>query len=100
MSDIKNTKSLEDVLLDILSAHKGKENAIKSVELEKFLNVKGSALRNLINKLRTNGNPICSDATGYYVATNSDEFKKTIAQLSSRKNSIEKAINGMMGIKE
>ena len=100
MPDIKSMKPLEDILLGVLSSHKGKENAIKSGELEKLLNVKGSVLRNLINKLRANGNPICSDATGYYIAANSDEFKKTIAQLASRKNSIEKAINGMMGIKE
>ena len=46
--------------------HQGQESAASSKELEAAFHVKGTELRRAVNRLRCNGHPICSDATGYF----------------------------------
>lgn len=84
-------------LLDFLP--KGKEHRICSRELEKLTDLKGSAIRAEVNKLRAAGEPIASDAQGYYIATTQEEITATICNLQSRRNAMNRAIEGLMEAK-
>lgn len=77
---------------------KGKANAIKSRELEEIFSCSGAEIRCSINKLRQNGYPICSDASGYYYANTHYELKKTIEQLKHRAMLINSALTGLENI--
>lgn len=80
-------------LLDFLP--QGKENHITSRELESRTDLKGTRIRAEVNKLRTEGNPIASDANGYYIATTPEELTATIRNLESRRNAMNRAIEGL-----
>lgn len=82
-------------LIVVLLDHEGKENSIKSKEIEKAFSLKGSQIRDLVHSLRTKGVPVGSGQTGYFLCGNEEEQIHTINQLTSRKNQIEAAVNGM-----
>ena len=71
--------------------HRGQESAASSRELEAAFHVKGTELRRAVNRLRCNGSPICSNATGYF-----SEIKATVAQLTGRISKISAAAKGLM----
>lgn len=75
--------------------HKGRRKAITSKEIENDFQCKGTEVRKIVNKLRSNGVPICSSPTGYYYAETKSEIKDTLAHLESRIKKIEKAKEGM-----
>ena len=76
--------------------HRGQESAASSRELEAAFHLKGTELRRVINRLRCNSSPICSDATGYFYAKRPSEIKATIAQLTGRISKISAAAKGLM----
>ena len=76
--------------------HRGQESAASSRELEAAFHLKGTELRRVINRLRCNSFPICSDATGYFYAKQPSEIKATIAQLTGRISKISAAAKGLM----
>ena len=76
--------------------HRGQESAASSKELEAAFHVKGIELRRAVNRLRCNGSPICSDATGYFYAKRPSEIKATVVQLSGRVSKISAAVKGLM----
>lgn len=80
-------------LLDFLP--QGKERQITSRELENITDLKGTEIRKEVNKLRTAGEPIASDANGYYIATTPEELTATIRNLESRRNAMNRAIEGL-----
>lgn len=82
-------------LIVVLLDHEGKENSIKSKEIEKSLSLKGSQVRELVHLLRIKGVPVGSGQTGYFLCGNEEEQIHTINQLTSRKKQIEAAISGM-----
>ena len=75
---------------------RGQESAASSKELEAAFHVKGTELRRAVNRLRCNGYPICSDATGYFYAARPSEISATIAQLTGRITKIAAAKNGLL----
>ena len=75
---------------------RGQESAASSKELEAAFHVKGTELRRAVNRLRCNGYPICSDATGYFYAARPSEIRATIAQLTGRISKIAAAKNGLL----
>lgn len=77
---------------------KGKENAVKSPDLEAIFYCKGTEIRQMVNECRCRGVPICSGSTGYYYATEEKEIERTIANLSSRIKNIEAARNGLQSL--
>lgn len=86
--------NIKSILCDYLEqSHKGEGAAISSKELERILHVKGTVIRKLVNILRSESKPICSNAMGYFYAANQQE---TIAQLSSRILMITRARDGLM----
>ena len=74
---------------------RGQENAASSKELEAAFHVRGTELRRAVNRLRCDGYPICSDATGYFYAARPAEISATIAQLTGRIAKIAAAKNGL-----
>lgn len=84
-------------LLDFLPV--GKENKITSRELGEITHLKGNAIRREVNRLRTAGLPIASDKEGYYIATNAEEITATIRNLQSRRNAMNRAIEGLQEAK-
>ena len=76
--------------------HQGQESAASSRELEAAFHFKGTELRRVINRLRCNSSPICSNATGYFYAKRPSEIKATVAQLSGRISKISAAAKGLM----
>ena len=89
--------NIKTILCDYLEqSHKGEGAAISSKELERILHVKGTVIRKLVNILRSESKPICSNAMGYFYAANQQELQETIAQLSSRVQMITKARDGLM----
>lgn len=80
-------------LLDFLP--EGKENPITSRDLESITNLKGTQIRAEVNRLRTEGEPIASNGNGYYIATTDEELTATIRNLESRRNAMNRAIEGL-----
>ena len=76
--------------------HKGQENAASSKELEAAFHVGGTELRRAVNRLRCDGHPICSDATGYFYAARQSEIQATVAQLTGRISKIAAATKGLL----
>ena len=76
--------------------HQGQESAASSKELEAAFHVKGTELRRAVNRLRCNGHPICSDATGYFYAARQSEVRATVAQLPGRISKIAAATKGLL----
>lgn len=75
---------------------RGKENAVKSPELEIIFHMKGTEIRKTVNNSRRRGFPICSGRTGYYYATTAEDLQKTVANLDGRIRKIEAAKEGLL----
>lgn len=87
---------IEDALCEYLERyHLGERDPASSKKLEAVFHVKGSELRRIINNLRSQSQPICSNATGYFYAANQEEINATVAQLNSRITHIAKARDGL-----
>lgn len=80
-------------LLDLLP--KGQDSRITGRDLERLTNLDGVSIRREINRLRTEGKPIASDANGYYIATTPEELKDTIRNLQGRSNAMNRAVEGL-----
>lgn len=93
----KPAANIKTALCEYLEqAHTGEGEAISSRELERVFCVKGTEIRRLVNVLRCESKPICSNAMGYFYAANRQELQETISQLNSRVKMISKARDGLM----
>lgn len=84
------------LLIKLKRYHYGKRNAVSSKELEAVFFVSGKKIRDAVNALRQDGEPICSDSSGYYYATDAHEINHSIHQLGSRIVNIAKAQRGLI----
>ena len=88
---------IDKALCEYLKKHRrGQESAASSRELEAAFHVKGTELRRAVNRLRCDGHPICSDATGYIYAARQSEVRATVAQLPGRISKIAAATKGLL----
>lgn len=88
--------NIEQVLCDYLERyHSGEMEPASSKKLEAIFHVKGSELRRIVNNLRSQSHPICSNASGYFYASKQQELNATVAQLTSRIKQIAKARDGL-----
>ncbi|MFT9055947.1 MAG: hypothetical protein ABF449_04875 [Ethanoligenens sp.] len=85
----------DNVLTFLKEYHMGFGNEITSRELERALHIKGSTLRDIVNNLRCNGHPVCSNQNGYFYASTVMDVQKTISQLSHRIKKMGKARDGL-----
>jgi len=85
-----------DFLVYIKDCHIGKEKAVSSAYLQSRFSISSRTVRKLVNGLRNDGIPICSDENGYYYATDQEELLYSIYQMTSRIKAIAKAKNGLV----
>ncbi len=89
--------NITEIFLEYLKMnHTGKEKAAQSRYLENKFYISARNVRNIVNALRCDGKPICSDESGYYYAANEEEVMSSIRQLNSRIDKIAKAKNGLI----
>jgi biotin operon repressor len=93
---IDKYKQSEDILMYLRNNHTGAENFATSAKIERVFGIRNRAVRQIINKLRCDGQPICSDVNGYFYAKNQDEVNDTITQLLSRTKQISHAAQGLV----
>ena len=93
MKDIFNVS--EDILIYLQGRHTGAENAARSARIKYLFGIKGTQVRQAVNRLRCNGQPVCSGANGYYYAKNRDEINSTITRLLGRARKISAAARGL-----
>ena len=86
----------EEVKEYLSKNHKGKRNAVHSKELEQHFLMTGRSLRRMISALRMDGEPICSDETGYYYADSQNEINKTVGRLNCFVIGISNARTGLL----
>ncbi|PYG89378.1 hypothetical protein LY28_00597 [Ruminiclostridium sufflavum DSM 19573] len=76
--------------------HTGAGKASQSKSLEMRFQMSGRKIRDIVNMLRCEGHPVCSDEGGYYYAANKSEILGSICQLNSRIEKIAEAKNGLI----
>ena len=76
--------------------HTGEWKAVQSKYLEMKFQMSGRKIRDIVNTLRCEGHPICSDDGGYYYAANRYEVLRSIRQFNSRIEKIAEAKNGLV----
>ena len=88
----------EERLLSYLKgACPGRKYRVSGSDLERALNISGTDLRKLVNRLRRQGVPLASDRQGYFYAATAGEVYTTIRQLQQMVNGLQKAIAGLEG---
>lgn len=86
----------EDKLLAYLKgACTGRAYRVSGAELGRTLDISGTDLRKLVNRLRKKKKPICSDHSGYFYAATAGEVYATIRQLQQMVRGLEAAIHGL-----
>ena len=85
----------ERLLNYLRNNHRGAGKAIQSKSLALRLQISGRKIRDVVNTLRCEGYPICSDDGGYYYAANRQDVMRSIRQLNSRIEKIAEAKDGL-----
>jgi len=75
--------------------HVGAESACSVNRLSVFLGINRSAVRNYIFELREELVPLCSNSSGYYLASTQEELDETIAFLSNRIDELHRAVEAL-----
>ena len=86
----------ERLLTYLKRNHAGAGRAVLSKGLELRFQMSGRKIRDIVNALRCEGYPICSDDGGYYYAASKNEVLGSIRQLNSRIEKIAEAKNGLV----
>ena len=88
--------NFEQALCEYLERyHLGENEPASSKKLEAVFHIKGSELRRIVNNLRCQSIPICSNVAGYFYAAKQEELNATVAQLTSRVKHIARARDGL-----
>ena len=90
---------LKDRLLAFLQATcSGRKNRMSGARLAKVFGISVTALRKLINQLRREHHPICSDRYGYFYAVTASEVYGTISHLYGNVNGTMAAIRSISSV--
>ena len=88
--------TIKEKLMDyLIENHIGAENAVNGGKLSAACGVSNRVLRNAINELRAEEEPICSNSSGYFYASSASEVAVTMAHLASRSREMIKAREGL-----
>jgi len=85
----------EKLIAYLKGAFKGRQRTIKSAELERAMDMSGTDLRKLVNKLRRKAVPICSGRDGYFYARTAGDIVRTIRQLKIMIRGLQAAVDGL-----
>ena len=86
----------EKLIAYLKGAFKGRRRTIKSAELEHAMEMSGTDLRKLVNKLRRKAVPICSGADGYFYAKTAGDIIRTIRALRVMIKGLQAAVDGLV----
>ena len=96
MSELSHhAQKMINTFLQTLKSQYKYPRTVRSVKLEKGLDVSGVDVRAMANTLRRRGEPIGSNVYGYYYATDARELEETIKHLTERRNSLSAVIAGV-----
>lgn len=76
--------------------HRGQGTPISSRRLERVSGASGRTVRKYVNRLRQDGQPICSDRNGYYYADGQEEVNETVSRLNGFMTRVGNARTGLM----
>lgn len=79
----------------IMTHSTGSKRPIGGSEIARAFSVSGVEVRRLINAARSNGDPICSNGKGYYIAKDKEELRHTIESMRGRIKAMSEAVDGM-----
>ena len=85
----------EQLLSYLKGACRGRAHPAGSEELKRSLDISGTTLRKIVNRLRRRKIPIASDRTGYFYAQTAGEVYTPIRQLRKIIDGLEAAILGL-----
>ena len=83
----------ERLLAYLEGACSGRDYRVGGKELERTLNLSGTELRKLVNRLRQQNKPIASDQTGYFYAQTIQNLKKMRAGLDAAIRGLERSLD-------
>ena len=86
----------DDILIHLRDRHTGANNAIPCAKVEGIFDINGVTLRQAVNRLRCDAQPVCSNADGYFYAENSDEINDTVTRLLGRSKKMTDAAQGLV----
>lgn len=86
----------EKLIAYLKGAFKGRRRTIKSAELERAMEMSGTDLRKLVNKLRRKAVPICSGRDGYFYAKTAGDIVRTILALRVMIKGLQAAVDGLV----
>lgn len=89
-----------DIVEYLREYHNTENKAIKGRELCELFNLHSKQVRNLVNVMRQNGEPICSSNYGYWYSHNPDDLDRTIKRLDEQVKNMSFAIEGLYKAKE
>ena len=96
MSELSHrAEKMINTFLQTLKSQYKYPRTVRSVKIEKGLDVSGVDVRAMANTLRRRGEPIGSNVNGYYYATDARELEETIKHLTERRNSLSAVIEGL-----
>lgn len=79
----------------IMTHSNGSKNPICGSKIARAFNISSVEVRKLINSARSDGNPICANGKGYYVAIDPAELQRTIDSIRNRIAGMNNAIAGL-----
>jgi len=82
--------------LYLRNRHIGKENTAKSTLIKYHFGINCTTLRQIINKLRINGHPVCENTSGYFYAKNPNEINSTLHRLLKKAKESNDAVQGLV----
>ena len=85
----------EQLLAYLKGACSGRSYRVSGAELELAMELSGTDLRKIVNRLRRKGKPIASDRSGYFYAQTAGEIYTTIRQLRKMAAGLDAAIQGL-----
>ena len=99
-----DTFKRDNILMEFMRQHKGEENIVSSREIPDYMQQNGYSVKrhfvcSILRKIMYERNaPIChTNANGYYWAKTKQEIEKAIADLESRRNSMQEHIDHLKG---
>ena len=78
--------------------HTTEGEAIKSRDLRTLFNLTDRQLRNVINGLRRDAEPICSSSYGYWYSKDPEDLEKTLHKMEAQIHNMNYSIAGLQRI--
>lgn len=84
-------------VVDFIKQHGTDENnPVSSKRITRELGTNDTTVRKCVNLARCEGIPICTSHKGYFYSTDKNDILKTVNHLSSKIESMQNAIDGLM----